>query len=93
MGMKKFLLPALLVSAIACCTASANGVASVNVGYCSAARWISGDTLSPEKPAPVLFAGIRNTQSENEIRPVGIRQMTRLFFFHFALSFRKDRSE
>jgi len=28
---------------------------SMDAGSCGAARWISGDTRLPEKPAPVLF--------------------------------------
>ena len=45
-----------ILAAAVCVTATcAVGAASVNAGYCGTATWISGDTLLPEKPAPVLF--------------------------------------
>ena len=48
-----------ILAAAVCATATyavnAVGAASVNAGYCGTATWISGDTFSPEKPAPVLF--------------------------------------
>ena len=43
------------VCAAATCTVGAAGTTYVNERSFYAARWISGDTLSPEKPAPVLF--------------------------------------
>ena len=43
------------VVAVATCTVGAAGKTSVNEGSCGVATWISGDTFSPEKPAPVLF--------------------------------------
>ena len=49
------LVVALLYAFGAAGAANQTATASVNVGFCSAARWISGDTLSSEKPAPVLF--------------------------------------
>ena len=46
---------AAAVCATATCAVGAVDTASMNAGYCGTATWISGDTLSPEKPAPVLF--------------------------------------
>ena len=45
-----------ILAAAVCATATcAVAAAPVNAGYCGTATWISGDTLSPEKSAPVLF--------------------------------------
>jgi hypothetical protein len=47
----------ILVAAMAAatCAVGAADTASMDAGSCGAARWISGDTCLPEKPAPVLF--------------------------------------
>ena len=58
MGIRSELRRTILVAtvcALATCAVNAAAAAPVNEGSCGAARWISGDTLSPEKPAPVLF--------------------------------------
>ena len=45
----------LAAMAAATCAVGAVDTASMDAGSCGTARWISGDTRLPEKPAPVLF--------------------------------------
>lgn len=53
------ILCVIILMAVVCatvtCAVNAARTASEDVGCCGTATWISGDTLSPEKPAPVLF--------------------------------------
>ena len=50
-----FTFRTILAGTVCAMATCAVGTASENSEYCSTATWISGDTLLPEKPAPILF--------------------------------------